>query len=133
MKNEELKKLNPEDLLQEAYRLNGQLENVTKINDMTLERLIKEKKTLSEENSELQIKANFADRMIAKQKERVVKALVEEKTALKNTKIMLFKGETIIAKQTLIAEYIQKYTIKIGFILILGLMLLAITNDIIYF
>jgi regulator of sigma E protease len=45
--------------------------------------------------------------------------------------LFLYITEALLGKK--ISEYIQKYTVKIGFIFILGLMLLAITNDIIYF
>ncbi len=45
--------------------------------------------------------------------------------------LFFYITEALLGKK--ISGYIQKYTVKIGFIFILGLMLLAITNDIIYF
>jgi hypothetical protein len=92
------------ELSEENQELRDKLEGIS---GQTIIRLIEEKKTLSEENSELQIKANFADRMIAKQKQRVVKALEEEKTALGNIKFTIFKEDRVSAKLALIEQYIK--------------------------
>lgn len=45
--------------------------------------------------------------------------------------LVLYVTEAIFGKK--ISEYVKKYTIKVGFVLLLALMLLVIMNDIIYF